>query len=261
MMNSMISYQNQNEQAILVPLRDGKNLHAILRGELDEDTPVVIMMHGRPGSANELLQYLGARCIKEHGFTTLRLSMYHFGEGYRSILDCTLETHIDDFEYVVRFLRNKGVKQVFALGHSYGGITILGSKVHLDGAILWDPSHGLAWYNNNPDFISEDYPEKTYENIVIGTGGHGYIHSKEQENYDKSLGDNSGWAKDKGYPMKFILAGAGPLASLARKYYDVASEPKSVVEITDAHHQFEDSDKVVEQLFTETVDGLKSFLK
>jgi pimeloyl-ACP methyl ester carboxylesterase len=257
----MMNYQNKSEQSILVPLRDGKMLHAILRGEINDHTPVVVMMHGRPGSANELLQYLGARFISERGFSTLRLSMYNFGAEYRSILDCTLKTHISDFEDVVQFLREKGVGQVFALGHSYGGITILGSKAVIDGAILWDPSHGLAWYDSNPDFISEDYPEKTFGNIVVGTGGHGYILSKEQEEYDMSLGDTSDWAKNKHYPMKFILAGAGPLATLAQKYYDVASEPKYVVEIKDAHHQFEDSDAVVEKLFTETVDGLKSLLR
>lgn len=255
----MISYQNRAEESLDIPLRDGKKLHAISRGDLTDDTPVVVMMHGRPGSGNELLQYLGAHYISEQGISTLRLSMYDFGSEYRSILDCTLDTHIQDFEDVVQYLRDKGVKKVFALGHSYGGITILGSKVNLDGAILWDPSHGLAWHdNNNPDFNSDDFPEKFFENIVIGTGGHGYIFSREQNEYDKALGDNSDWAKDKGYPMKFILAGAGPLAKLAKHYYDVASEPKALVEIPDAHHQFEDNDEVTERLFAETVEWVRA---
>ena len=255
----MISYQNRNEISLDIPLRDGKKIHAILRGELAEDIPVIIMMHGRPGSANELLQYLGAHYIGEHGITTLRLSMYDFGAEYRSLLECTLDTHMEDFEDVVHYLRDQGMKKVFALGHSYGGITILGSKAKLDGAVLWDPSHGLAWYNDTPEFNSDHYPEKIYENIVVGTGGYGYISSIQQKKYDESLGDTTNWAKDKGYPMKFILAAAGPLAKYAKQYYDVASEPKALVEIEGAHHQFEDNDEVTEKLFIETVEWVKRF--
>jgi len=255
----MINYQNRKETSLSIPLRDGKKLHAILRGELLYGTPVIVMMHGRPGTANELLQYFGAHYISEHNITTLRLSMYDFGAEYRSLLDCTLDTHMEDFEDVVQYLHDQGVKKVFALGHSYGGITILGSQAKLDGAILWDPSHGLAWYNDNPEFNSDDFPEKIIENIVIGTGGYGYISSTKQKDYDEALGDTTEWAKDKGYPMKFILAKAGPLAKYAKQYYDVASEPKSLVEIEGAHHQFEDSDEVTEKLFAETVDWVKKF--
>lgn len=254
----MISYKNRPEKSFDIPLRDGKKLHAILRGVLTDSTPLIVMMHGRPGSANEVLQYLGARFFNERGIATLRLSMYDFGLDYRSILDCTIETHIEDFEDVIDYLRTEGAGQVFALGHSYGGMTILGSQAKLEGAVLWDPSHGLAYFNGNPDFESDDYPEETYGNIVVGTGGHGSISSKEQADYDKALGDNSDWAKDKGYPLKFILAGAGPLAQLAEKYYKAASEPKAVVNIEDAHHQFLDSDEVTEKLFTETVEWIEA---
>jgi pimeloyl-ACP methyl ester carboxylesterase len=252
----MISYQNRQEKNLDIPLRDGKKIHAILRGDLDKNKPIVVMMHGRPGSANELLQYLGAHYIGEHDITTLRLSIYDFGSEYRSLLECTLDTHISDFEDVVAYLQDHGIKIVFALGHSYGGMTILGSKAMLDGAILWDPSHGLAWYDDNPDFVSADFPEKVFGDIVVGTGGYGYIHSKEQNEYDKLLGDTTDWAKDKVYPMKFILAAAGPLAKYAKQYYDVASEPKALVEIKDAHHQFEDNDEVTETLFAETVEWI-----
>lgn len=257
----MISYQNAAETSLDIPLRDGKKLHAILRGKMDKTTPIVIMMHGRPGSSNELLQYLGAHYISEHNISTLRLSMYDFGAEYRSILDCTLDTHIEDFEDVVKYLRDNDAGKVFALGHSYGGITILGSKVRLDGAVLWDPSHGLAWFDNNPDFDSADFPEETFGDIVVGTGGYGYIHSKKQNLYDEAMGDTTDWAKDKGYPMKFILASAGPLAKLSKKYYEVASEPKALVEIEGAHHQFEDTDEIVEKLFAETVDWIRTYGK
>jgi len=253
----MISYENRLEKSLDITLRDGKKIRAILRGELTKETPVMIMMHGRPGSSNELLQYLGAHYISERGITTLRLSMYEFGEQYRNLVDCTLNTHIQDFEDVIDYLRDVGVGHIFALGHSYGGITIMGSDAQLDGAVLWDPSHGLAWLDDSPDFTNDNYPEKTVGDIVIGTGGHGYIKSLQQDAYDKSLGDTTSWAENKKFPMKFILASAGPLAKYAKQYYDAAAEPKAIVEIKEAHHQFLDSDEVVEKLFDETVEWVK----
>jgi pimeloyl-ACP methyl ester carboxylesterase len=253
----MISYQNRHEISLDIPLRDGKKIHAILRGKLNSTTPIVVMMHGRPGSASELLQYLGAHYISEHAITTLRLSMYDFGPMYRSILDCTLDTHAADFEDVITYLRGEGAGDIFALGHSYGGITILRSKAKLNGAILWDPSHGLAWHNNNPEFNNPTFPKRISGDIAIGIGGRGYIYSKTQDDQDAALGDTTEWARGKEYPMKFILASAGPLAKYAKRYYDVATEPKALVEMTDAHHQFEDNDDVTERLFAETVDWIE----
>jgi len=253
----MATFNIAPESDLVINLPDGKKIHGILRGSLTDNSPVLVMMHGRPGSGNELLQYLGGHYLYDKGITTLRLSMYDFGSEYRDLLDCTLDTHIADFDTVVHYLRDNGVDKVFAAGHSYGGLTILGSKSQLDGAILWDPSHGLAW--QDPIFDSPDYPEKTFENIVVGIGGSGYISSTEQQAYDRALGDTTEWARNKGYPMKFILAGAGPLAKYAMKYYEVADQPKAVVNIKTAHHQFEDSDEVVEELFSETAEWVNRF--
>lgn len=256
-----MKYQKHAETDIDIPLADDKKLHAILRGDFADGRPVAIMMHGCPGHANELLQYLGARYLHERGITTLRLSMYDFGEKYRDLLDCTLDTHVADFEEVVSYVRQQGAHTIFAVGHSYGGLTILASKAKLDGAVLWDPSHGLAWHNDNPEFQNADFPKVTYDDIIVCTGGYGFIASKRQQDNDALLGDTTSMAQNQQYPMKFILAGAGPLAKYARRYYEVASEPKALVEIADAYHQFEDSDEVTEQVFIETAEWILACTK
>lgn len=253
----MIRYSNLPETHLDIPLSGGKKIAGILRGKVGAGQPVLIMMHGLPGSNNELLQYLGARHVSEQNITTLRISMYDFGEQYRSILECTLETHIADFEDVVRYLQEQGATQIFASGHSYGGITILGSGVALAGAVLWDPSHGLAW--QDPIFDSPNFPTKEYGDIIVGTGGYGYISSKRHHEYKKALGDTTDWARGKNYPMKFIIAGGGPLSKYNKKYFEVADNPKELVVLDDAHHQFEDSDEVTEKLFTETVEFIKKY--
>lgn len=255
---SELCYQTVPEKTLYIdlPNTDGLKIKGILRGELTQ--PLVVMMHGRPGSGNELLQYLGARYLYEQGFSSLRLFMYDFEPQARNLLDCTLQTHADDFDAVIDYLREKNVPKVFALGHSYGGLTILKSKAKLDGAVLWDPTHGLVWSHDAA--WQKDFPEKTCDGVVIGLAGNGYIASERMVAENRALGDTSAWAAHKGYSLKLIAAGKGEMVSLGKKYVQAADEPKAFVEIAEAHHQFEDSDEVVRQLFDETVQWFKELM-
>jgi pimeloyl-ACP methyl ester carboxylesterase len=213
-------------------------------------------MHGRPGSGNELLPYLAARFLYEKGYSCLRLFMYDFEPNTRDLLDCTLETHVSDFDVVISNLRKRNVPKIFAVGHSYGGLTILKSKSRLEGAVLWDPTHGLVFHE--PHDLDEKYPETVVGEMVIGTSGPGYISGPvAAKKFDERMGDTTTWAAGKGYPMKIIAAGKGVMAHLGKKYFEAADEPKQYVVIDEAHHQFEDSDAVVFRLFEETLEWIQ----
>src|SRR5262245_48601395 len=129
-------YQAVREETLIIdlPKTKGLKIKGILRGSLKG--PLVVMMHGRPGSGNELLQYLGARYLYEKGFSSLRLFMNDFEPNTRNLLDCTLDTHVGDFDVVIKYLRTQKVPKVFALGHSYGGITVLTAQEKLDAIVL-----------------------------------------------------------------------------------------------------------------------------
>jgi len=251
-------YEAADEQTLYfdLPNTDGLRIKGILRGSLDQ--PVAVIMHGRPGTGNELLPYLAARYLHERGIASIRLFMYDFEPKTRNLLDCTLQTFADDFDEVVRQLRDRAVPKLFAIGHSYGGITILKAQAKLDGAVLWDPTHGSYWleHANEKD---ENFPEITVGDLVIGTGGYGYISSAKAAEYDKQMGDTTGWAAHKGYPLMVISAGKGAMVHLGRKYVAAADEPKRHLIIEKAHHQLEDSDKVMLELFEETADWLQKF--
>ncbi len=62
---------------------------------------------------------------------------------------------------------------------------------------------------------------------------------------------------DDGYPLKVISAGKGAMTHLGDRYTEVADDPKKHVVIENAHHQLEDSDKVILQLLTETTEWLQ----
>ena len=248
-------YQSQPEDTLYfdLPKTDGLRIKGILRGSLDQ--PVAIIMHGKPGHGNELLPYLGARYLYEQGIASLRLFMYDFEPKTRNLLDCTLDTHADDFDTVVAELRKRKVPKVYGIGHSYGGITILRAKAKLDSAVLWDPTHGSIWAEH-PE-LSSDYPKKIVGDIVIGTSGYGYVDSVKADQYNKRAGDTTDLSAHKGYPLKIISASEGIMTHLGTRYIEAADEPKEQIIIKGAHHQLEDSDEVVLQLFQETADWFK----
>ncbi len=251
-------YQRQQEETVWfdLPGTEGLRIKGILRGSFEQ--PLAVIMHGRPGTGNELLPYLAARYLFEQGIASLRLFMYDFEPNTRNLLDSSLETNAHDFDVVVEQLRKRNVPKIYGIGHSYGGITILKARARLDCAVLWDPTHGSYW-SEHLEEDDKDYPETIAGEIVVGTAGDGYIDSVTAREYDKHLGDTTAWAAHKGYPLKVISAGKGAMAHLGKRYIAVADEPKQHVVIEDAHHPLDDSDEVVLELFQETASWLKKF--
>lgn len=257
---SQFIYKSMPEQDILIdlPHTDGLKIKGTLRGNYSQ--PLAIILHGRPGSGNELLPYLYARHLSEYGIASLRLSLYSFSKDTRNLLDTSLETDASDFDTAVRYIRSKGVSRVFGVGHSYGGIAILKSQEMLDAAVLWDPTHGLVFQRDTDNEDYGEFTEKECGDIVIVTTGYGYISSKAAKRYDEKLGDTTDYAKDKNYPLKVITAGKGMMADLGKRYVDIAAVPKEYVVIAGAHHQFEDSDEVIAELFEQSSAWLKKFI-
>src|SRR5579863_4069329 len=105
---SEFSFQVVSEETMFIGLRDSGNLKikGLLRGSLQG--PLVVMMHGRCGKANSLIQYLGAHYLYEWGLSSLRLAMYDTAPDTRNLVDCTLQTHADDFDTVIEYLRLQG---------------------------------------------------------------------------------------------------------------------------------------------------------
>ena len=257
---SEMCYTAVPEETLRIDLPDTNGLHikGILRGPLSR--PVVVMVHGLPGEGNELLQFLGARYLYEHGLSSLRLYLYSYDDGTRDLVDCTVQTHAYDFDTVVTYLRAKKVSKIFAEGHSYGGLTILRSKSKLDGAVLWDPSHGLAFRDPRVINYYENNRIEETDTLKLFLNGPGYIEPKAIAKEQDEFGDNSEEAAHKGYPLKIISAGDGVMTELHERYIDVADARKEHTVIKGAHHPFEDSDEIQAELFEQTATWFKEIL-
>ncbi len=254
-----MKYRVLPEQTLYIDLPDteGLKIKGIIRGNLDK--PTVVLVHGRPGSGNDLLQYLGARYLSEHGLSSLRMFLYDYDINTRNLLDCTLQTHVNDFDVVIKYLRSKNVPKVFAVGHSYGGLTVLRSNTNLDGIVLWDPSHGSYYSQPEDPEYQTQFPTRTVDYISIGLAGSGYIIPRTMDDEDHHLGNTSKWVANKDYPIKIIGAQKGILTRYNKQYFDAARMPKEYVEIDRAGHLFDESDKITLKLFEETADWFERF--
>lgn len=231
------------EELIRVPVDKGKAVKGFLRGPLTK--PLVIFVHGLTGDPNEHQFYNGARYLDKHGLSSFRYNLYES----RPLRQATLKTHASDFDRVVAYFRKRARRKIFAVGHSYGGPTILLSKrKDLDGAVLWDPSY-KAGKGLNPilryDRRLKAYRLKWYVEFLLG---------KRMVDVDlKTPWEDLG--KDVTFPLKVILAGRGVLRKSER--YAKNAQGKSDVEtIEGAGHGFEE-DGAAEKLYASTAKWLK----
>lgn len=127
------------EQAIKIPLENKKHIYGILRGSLSN--PLVIFVHGFTGHKDEHQFFNGARFFEKNNFSSFRFDLYNWHKDARKLEDCTLSLHGQDLDTVVEYFKDKGVKKIFVIGHSFGGVSVLLSKKRsFDALVFWDSS-------------------------------------------------------------------------------------------------------------------------
>lgn len=188
------------------------------------------------------------------GHASFRFNLYGPQKNARQLMECSLTTHADDLDTVVRFFRKKGVKKIFIVGHSFGGPVILASKKQdFDSVALWDPSYDLSFSRlgrgvRPPLYIKEidGYALQCGTNFIISK------HMlREVEQYP--------WrtvSKEFSPPLKVFIAGAGILHK-AKAYAKKAHSERDFAIIKNASHDF-DEPGTRTRLFEETCRWFKS---
>lgn len=125
----------------------------------------LVLVHGLTGHMNEYLQKSAANHFSDNGYDVFRFNLYHWAESARKINECTLETHAEDLNTVLKD-KTKGYSRVYLAGHSYGGPTIMVAQPENVSAIsLWDPSFDL------PNIIGKDIGDREIEGGYIMDSG------------------------------------------------------------------------------------------
>ena len=239
------------EQEIKIPLNNKKYIHGLLRGFLKN--PLVIFVHGFPGHKNEHQFFNGARFFENNGFSAFRFDLYSWRGDARKLEECTLSLHGQDLDTVIDYFRNKGVKKIFVIGHSFGGLTILLSKKKdFNASVLWDPSH-------NPAVVtSSRYIKELGKYYKTDDTSYGFTLGKMMYEENKKLKPVELISK-LNVLVKIIVAGSGVLVKGGKKYFQAAKKPKDFIIIPKATHCF-DEDGTEETLFHETLNWIKQFI-
>lgn len=238
------------EEEIKIPLKNKKYLYGILRGSLGN--PLVIFVHGFTGHKNEHQFFNGARFFEKKKLSAFRFDLYGWRNDARKLEECTLSLHGEDLDTVVEYFRNKGVKKIFVVGHSFGGVTVLLSKKKaFNATVLWDPSDKPA------NVTSSEYVKELDKYYVTYDTSYGFTIGKLMYEENKKLKPFELIAAIN-VPVKIIVAGSGTLIKGGEKYLQAAKEPKALAVIPNATHCF-DEEGTEEKLFQETLDWINRF--
>lgn len=239
------------ESNVQIPTPDGKTIYGRLRGEINN--PTVVFVHGLGGVMDQHIYFNGARFLEKSGISSFRFGLYGWDENARSLSECTLGTHCSDLELVIDYLRDKGGKTIFAVGHSFGGPTILLSQERTySGIILWDPSYDYPLSFKEAQYVKslDAYIIRWNMDIVINKGMIKEA-STLKEREEKAI-------KELRVPIKIINADDSHLVSGGKRYFELASDPKAHVILSNSGHTF-DADGAEEKLFQETLSWVTKF--
>ncbi|MBI2278665.1 MAG: alpha/beta fold hydrolase [Candidatus Brennerbacteria bacterium] len=244
------------EKNLKIKLSKEFSLYGKFSGSFNQ--PLFIIAHGFSGNMDEEFYRLATYWFGKHGFSTFRFNFYGHQKDARQLMNCTLKTHSTDFDTIVRYFRKRGVRKVFVVGHSFGGLVIFCSRNQdFDGAVLWDPSYKISFTKTmfgfpGGKYIKEinGYLMKWGVNLIIGK-----VMAKE---IDSLQWDSI--AKNFKVPFKIILAGKGALKG-TKKYLNNAKVEKDLMIVEGATHYFNDRDGMQEKVFKSSEEWFRKFIK
>ncbi|MDP3974989.1 MAG: hypothetical protein Q8P88_01740 [Candidatus Jorgensenbacteria bacterium] len=233
------------EKTIRIKTSDRKIIYGILRGSLSK--PIIVQVHGLAGNMNEAMHYNAARYFEEHGFSSFRFNLYSWQKDARKLHECTFATHGKDIDSVLEYLQTHGAKKIFIIGHSYGFPAVLHSRnkafraiAAWDGSILPKNHIGRSMWVKKPKgrIIDDGYF------VIVGE------RMAKDSRRIKSLSILRGFDR----PISFITVDDNKDGNLdgAKKMFKVAQQPKELVVVKGAHHNFSEDGKQ-EKLYAATV--------
>lgn len=218
-------------------------------------SPIVVLVHCLTGNMDSTKYYMGARALEHAGYASYRFNLYG-SDGGRDFLDCTLSTHVDDFDLVVRRLKEElPGRPVIAIGHSLGGLTVLASRQrHHDAVVLWDATHADHWEGDTIE--SEDTVWEPSLGLYRVTWGVPVLMSRALLESFRFL-DCDALVRDLELPMLSVIAGANIPRGIAarRRYHELSRGPKRLVTIDGADHNFTNGETLSE-LHAATIEWL-----
>lgn len=134
------------EKQLLIKTTDKKIIYATLGLPAKASKNIVVFVHGLTSTALWPPMLLGSWYFRKQGYAYCRVNLYDWRPEARTLMTSDLLQHSKDVDTVVQFLKRQGYKNIFAVGHSFGGLTLLQAKTAEFKAIsLWDISSFITY--------------------------------------------------------------------------------------------------------------------
>jgi pimeloyl-ACP methyl ester carboxylesterase len=239
------------EREVTIPIpKTKKVIYGKLRGSVQK--PLVLLIHGLHGNLDTAMYYNLARFLEKKGFASFRFALYGSRSNQRTLHHTTLKIHAQDVNTVVRYFRRKRVKRFAAVGHSYGGPTVLLSDTsNFFAVVLLDLSYKTDFHKGlGARWIKEmkAYLRRGRDHYLIGKA---MVDEADQLDWDHLTSKLT-------TPALFIMAEHGDLDSGAKQYIQEAKGLTKLVTIRGARHKFLEHGKL-EQVFAHTLKWLKKY--
>jgi alpha-beta hydrolase superfamily lysophospholipase len=241
------------EEDVAVKSPDKKKIYVTIGHPKGKPKGIVVFVHGLASTALWPTMLLGSWYFRRKGYAYCRINLYDWRPGARSLMTSDLRQHTRDVDTVIRYLKKQGFSRVFAIGHSFGGLTLLrADTAELKALSLWDIS----------SFIS--YPPKKWFRKDKATGATYMIGSFElflSKRYQQGIATfpNELTLISKITTPCQICYAAGKEAMLvesSKRYFENLRGSKELVAIPNASHSFTE-EGVPEKLFSKTEKWFK----
>lgn len=239
------------EKSVKIRTSDKKTIHGVLRGPLNK--PVIVIVHGLAGNMNEAMHYNAARYFEKHGFSSFRFGLYSWEQGARKLHECTFSTHGRDIDTVIRYLRSRGARKMFLVGHSFGWPSILHAKERGFSAVA-------AWDGSLLPYSQKEFAKRIQKpkGRIFDEGY--WVIMGERMAEDSRTFKSLGAIKRFDRPIGFITVDDNVFGNRDKnkKMYRAAKGEKELVVIKGATHTFWEEGKQ-EELYAATVGWFKKF--
>jgi len=238
------------EKYIQIKTPDKKVIYGTLSTAKKSNSKIVIFVHGFLGNQNEHIFFNGAKFFNENGFDAFRYDLFSGNKNGRHFRDTKISIYGDDLNVVIKHFKKK-YKDIYVVGHSYGGTTLLFTDcTFVNSLVFWDASYIKK--------RRKEFPyNKKFKSFVMDWGFEAIV-GKEFVDELKNFPDCGKMISKIHVPVKFITAGKMGNEKAGKKYFARANNPKEIANIKPANHNF-DNFNDEKRLFLETLNWIKKF--
>jgi alpha-beta hydrolase superfamily lysophospholipase len=227
---------------------DKKFIYGTLGLPKKKTSKLVIFVHGLASTELWPTMLLASWYFRQRGYAYFRINLYDWRKGARTLMSSDLKQHALDTITAVKYLKRLGYKNIYAVGHSFGGLTLLRSDTSNFKAIsLWDCSSFIEY---NP-VKRIKYLKKTKHPYMPGS--YELAMSERYINGMKNFPNELDLISKIIAPTQICYADGrkGMLIKSSKRYYKSLSAPKELVPIKNSSHSFTE-EGIGEVLFKNT---------